>query len=167
MSGMDALYVLAAPYEHVAGAAADFTALEALYLEPGAKHGFDAVVVERDGFGQVLVVEEKTSGAGLAIGVAAALFPPIGVGAALALGVGGGAAVGALVRHVHGDIPPEELHRLAEMLEAAEAGLIAVYDEPVARRVEATVSAGSCTIIRASDVDAARLIREADPALSR
>lgn len=167
MSGVDALYVLAAPYENVAGAAADFGALEALYLEPVAAHGFDAVVVERDSFAQVHVVEEKTSGAGLAIGVAAALFPPIGVGAALALGVGGGAAVGALVRHVHGDIAPEELRRLAEMLEAAEAGLIAVYDEPVARRVEAAVSSASCTVIRASDVDAAQLVREADPALSR
>ena len=158
MSGMDALYVLAAPYEDVAFAAADFTALEALYVEPGAAHGFDAVVVERDAFGQVLVIEEKTSGAGLAIGVAAALFPPIGVGAALALGVGGGAAVGALVRHVHRDIPPEELRRLAEMLEATEAGLIAVYDEAVARRVEASVSSESCTIIRASDVDPAQLV---------
>ena len=163
MSASDALYVLAAPYDRVADAAADFAEIETLYVEPRGR-GFDAVVLERDAYGQVLVVEDRTSGAGLAIGVAAALFPPIGVGAALALGSGGGATVAAVVRHVHADIPPDELRRLAEMLEAADAGLIAVYDDPAARKVERAISTDSCTVIRASNVDVAQLIRDADAA---
>jgi uncharacterized membrane protein len=164
MSSGDSLYVLAAPYARLADAEEDFAAIETLYVEPRVR-GFDAVVLERDADGQVLVVEDRTSGAGLAIGVAAALFPPIGVGAALALGNGGGAIVAAVVGHVHADIPPDELRRLAEMLEAADAGLIVVYDDPLSRKVERAVSSESCTVIRSSPVDVAQLIREADPAV--
>ena len=161
MAGRDALFVLVAPYDTAAAANADLDAVEALYPGSGSTHGFDAVVVERDADGQVLVVDQARAHAGLAIGVAASLFPPIGVGAALALGAGGGSTLGAIVRHVHADIPREELAQLAEMLEAAGAGLVLVYDEAVAELVESTVSSESHTIVRASDVDAEELVREA------
>ena len=161
MAGRDALFVLVAPYDAAAAASADLDAVEALYPGSATTHGFDAVVLERDPDGQVLVVEHVGAQAGLAIGVAAALFPPIGVGAALALGPGGGATLGAIVRHVHADIPREELEQLAEMLEAAGAGLVLVYDEAVAETVEASLSSESHTIVRASDVDADALVREA------
>jgi len=166
MPDREALFVLAAPYENVAAASADLDALEALYAESGANRPLDAVVVERDMDGQVLLVDRTHAGKGpeigLAIGVASTLFPPIGVGAALTV-PGGGAAVGLIVRHLHADIPREELDQLAEMLEAAEAGLVVVYDESVAQQVEATVSSDSHTIIRASDVDPHQLVRDAEP----
>ena len=146
MPDSEALFVLAAPYENVAAASADLDALEVLYAQSRANRPLDAVVVERDVYGQVLLVEQthpaKGPEIGLAIGVASTLFPPIGVGAALTV-PGGGAAVGAIVRHLHADIPREELDQLAEMLEAAEAGLVVVYDKSVARKVEATVSSDS------------------------
>jgi uncharacterized membrane protein len=166
MPDSEALFVLAAPYDDVAAASADLTALEALYAESQTARTLDAVVVERDAYGQVLLVEPTRSDTcleiGLAIGVASTLFPPIGVGAALTV-PGGGAAVGAIVRHLHADIPREELDQLAEMLEAAEAGLVVVYDESVAQKVEATVSSDSHTIIRASDVDPHQVVRDAGP----
>jgi uncharacterized membrane protein len=166
MPDSEALFVLAAPYEDVAAACADLTALEALYGESHTTRALDAVVVERDAYGQVLLDEQtqpdKGQEIGLAIGVASTLFPPIGVGAALTV-PGGGAAVGAIVRHLHADIPREELDQLAEMLEAAEAGLVVVYDESVAQKVEATVSSDSHTIIRASAVDPHQVIRDAGP----
>jgi uncharacterized membrane protein len=166
MRDSEALFVLAAPYDDVAAASADLTALEALYAEAQTSRALDAVVVERDAYGQVLLVErtytDKAPEPGLAIGVASTLFPPIGVGAALTV-PGGGAAVGAIVRHLHADIPREELEQLAEMLEAAEAGLVVVYDESVAQKVEATVSSDSHTIIRASDVDPHQVVRDAGP----
>lgn len=169
LAGKDALFVLVAPYESVAAASADVEALEILYAEARTTRALDAVVVERDPYGQVLLVEQthaKDPEIGLAIGVASALFPPIGVGAAFTV-PGGGAAVGAIVRHLHADIPRDELDQLAEMLEAAEAGLVVVYDEAVARRVEATVSSASHTVIRASDVDAHQLVRDAGPLSTR
>ena len=166
MPDREALFVLAAPYDDVAAASADLTALEALYAESQTARPLDAVVVERDAYGQVLLVEhthaDRGPEIGLAIGVASTLFPPIGVGAALTV-PGGGAAVGAIVRHLHTDIPREELDQLAEMLEAAEAGLVVVYDESVAQKVEATVSSDSHTIIRASDVDPHQVVRDAGP----
>lgn len=166
MPDSEALFVLAAPYENVAAASADLDALEVLYAQARANRPLDAVVVERDVYGQVLLVEQthpaKGPEIGLAIGVASTLFPPIGVGAALTV-PGGGAAVGAIVRHLHADIPREELDQLAEMLEAAEAGLVVVYDKSVARKVEATVSSDSHTIIRAADVDPHQLVRDAGP----
>ena len=166
MPDSEALFVLAAPYDAVAAANADLAALEALYAESHTTRALDAVVVERDAYGQVLLVEKTHPGKGteigLAIGVASTLFPPIGVGAALTV-PGGGTAVGAIVRHLHADIPREELDQLAEMLEAAEAGLVVVYDESVAEKVEATVSSDSHTIIRASDVDPQQLVRDAEP----
>ena len=166
MADREALFVLVAPYESVAAASADLDALEVLYAESRTTRALDAALLERDAYGQVLLVEQaqadKEPEIGLAIGVASTLFPPIGVGAALTV-AGGGAAVGAVVRHLHGDIPREELDRLAEMLEAAEAGLVVVYDEFVAEQVESTVSSESHTIIRASDVDARQLVRDAGP----
>jgi hypothetical protein len=165
MPDSEALFVLAAPYDDVAAASADLIALEVLYAESQTTRALDAVVVERDAYGQVLLVEQtpadKGPEIGLAIGVASTLFPPIGVGAALTV-PGGGAAVGAIVRHLHADIPREELDQLAEMLEAAEAGLV-VYDKSVAQKVEATVSSDSHTIIRASDVDPHEVVRDAGP----
>jgi uncharacterized membrane protein len=166
MPDSGALFVLAAPYEDVAAASADLAALEVLYAESRSTRTLDAVVLERDAYGQVLLVEQthadKGPEIGLAIGVASTLFPPIGVGAALTV-PGGGAAVGAIVRHLHADIPREELDQLSEMLEAAEAGLVVVFDQSVAQRVEATVSSDSHTVIRASDVDPHQLVRDAGP----
>ena len=167
MSDKDALFVLVAPYDDVADAVADCDALQALSPRATTEHPFDAAVVERDVYGQVLLVDDCAANhmeMGLAIGIASALFPPIGVGAALAAGPGGGDAVGAIVRHVHCDIPREELDQLAEMLEAAGAGLVAVYDASIAEQVEATISSESYTIIRASDVDAHQLVRDAGSA---
>ena len=68
-----------------------------------------------------------------------------------------------IVRHLHADIPREELDQLADMLQAAEAGLVVVYDEAMAPEVEARVSSESHTIIRASDVDLHELVRDVFP----
>jgi hypothetical protein len=166
MADSGALFVLVAPYEDVAAAGADLDALELVYADARTSRALDAVILVRDVYGQVLLVEQSHESdgpeIGLAIGVASTLFPPIGVGAALTV-AGGGTAVGAIVRHLRGDIPREELDRLAEMLEAADAGLVVVYDESMATQVEATMSSESYTIIRASDVDAHQLVRDAAP----
>jgi hypothetical protein len=163
LAAHDALFVLVAPYESVADASTDLAVLEALYAEPAAGRALDAVVVSRDAYGQVLLVDGRTGPEiGLSLGVAATLFPPIGVGAALTV-PGGGATIGMIVRHLHRDIPREELDQLADMLQAAEAGLVVVYDEAMAAEVEARVSSESHTIIRASDVDLHELVRDVFP----
>jgi hypothetical protein len=166
MAANDALFILVAPYESVAEASTDLAVLAALYAEPPAARTLDAVAVVRDAYGQVLLVEQPQGHRGpeicLSLGVAATLFPPIGVGAALTV-PGGGSTIGMIVRHLHADIPREELDQLADMLQAAEAGLVVVYDEAMAPEVEARVSSESHTIIRASDVDLHELVRDVFP----
>jgi hypothetical protein len=163
LAANDALFVLVAPYASVADASTDLAVLETLYAEPPTGRALDAVVVERDAYGQVLLVDGRTGPEiGLSLGVASTLFPPIGVGAALTV-PGGGATIGMIVRHLHRDIPREELDQLADMLQAAEAGLVVVYDEAMAPEVEARVSSESHTIIRASDVDLHELVRDVFP----
>ena len=92
----DTLYVIAAAYDDVDLAVADYEAVKELYREVRTSHDFDAAVIAKDENGKVHIVkkhEEPTRhGAavglswGLAVGVAAALFPPIGIGIAAAAG---------------------------------------------------------------------------------
>ena len=79
----DTLYVIAAAYDDVDLAVADYEAVKELYREVRTSHDFDAAVIAKDENGKVHIVkkhEEPTRhGAavglswGLAVGVAAAL----------------------------------------------------------------------------------------------
>ena len=103
------LYVLAASYDSVEKARADFEAVRALYNEIKASDKFDAAVISKNETGKVHIDKTYEAGTrhdalkglgwGLAAGAAAALFPAIGIGAALTVGGAGGAAIGALVGH--------------------------------------------------------------------
>src|SRR6478752_7029812 len=101
----DTLFVIAAAYDDVDSAVADYEAVKALYREVKSSHDFDASVIEKDQDGKVHIVKKHEQptrhgaavglGWGLAAGVAAALFPPVGIVGALAAGGAGGAAIGA------------------------------------------------------------------------
>ena len=104
----DALYVIAAAYDDVDAAVADYEAVKALYREVWTSHDFDASVIAKDENGNVRIVkkhEEPTRhgaavglGWGLAVGVAAVLFAPLG-------GVAG---------HVSGGMSRSDLKELGE-----------------------------------------------------
>ena len=101
----DKLYVLAASYDHVDDALAEYQAIEAAYRHVGTTHDFDATVIAKDDKGKVEIVrrheEQKRHGAevgfgwGLAVGAVAALFPAVGIIGALAAGGGAGAGAAA------------------------------------------------------------------------
>ena len=90
------LYVLAASYDSVEQARADFDAIRALYDAIKASDKFDAAVLSKNDQGKVHIDKTYEAGTrhdalrglgwGLAAGTAAALFPAIGIGAALAVG---------------------------------------------------------------------------------
>jgi uncharacterized membrane protein len=102
----DTLMVMAASYDDVAEAEADYEAVKALYYEVKTSHEFDAAVIAGDRDGKVEVVrkdEQPTRhgaahglGWGLAVGAACAIFPAVGLLGGLAVGGGAGAAVGAV-----------------------------------------------------------------------
>ncbi len=112
MAHPDTLYVLAAAYDDVPAAVEDYEAVKALYYAVKTSHDFDAAVIAKDEAGKVSIVKKHEQptrhgaavglGWGLAAGVAAALFPPVGILGALAVGAGGGAAIGAVTGHASG-----------------------------------------------------------------
>jgi uncharacterized membrane protein len=147
----DTLYVLAASYDSLEDAVAEYEAIEVAHRHVGTSHDFDAAVVAKDDAGKVDVVrrheEQKRHGTqvglnwGLAIGAVAALFPAIGIVGGLAAGGGAGALLGALAGHANGGMRKEDLTAIGEVLQRGDAGLIVVYSADMADRVMTTVTA--------------------------
>src|SRR4051794_22182990 len=110
----DTLYVVAAAYDDVNAALADYEAVKALYRAVKTSHDFDASVIAKDENGRVRIVKKHEQptrhgatvglGWGLAVGVVAALFPPVGIG--LATAGAGGAVIGGVAGHASGGGSP-------------------------------------------------------------
>ena len=174
MSEVDTVLVLAASYDSVADAEADYEAIKELYREVEVTHDFDAAVIERDAEGKVHVVrkhEEPTRhgtakglGWGLAIGAATAIFPAIGLLGGLAVGGGAGAAVGAVSGHMKGGMSDDDLKELGEVLNKGEAGLIAVYATNMADQIAARIKADNRYISHEIDARADELARQLNEA---
>src|SRR3954465_15405337 len=130
----DALYVIAAAYDDVDAAVSDYEAVKALYHEVRTSHDFDAAVIGKDADGKVRIVKKHEQptrhgaavglGWGLAVGVTAALFPPVGIGIATAGGAG--AAIGGVAGHASKGMSRGDLKDLGEALDEGQAGLVVV-----------------------------------------
>ena len=166
--GNDTLYVIAAAYDDVDLAIADYEAVKALYREEKTSHDFDAAVIAKDEDGRVRIVKKHEQptrhgaavglGWGLATGVVAALFPPIGIGIAAAGGAG--AALGGVAGHASGGMSRGDLKDLGEALDAGQAGLIAVYETNLADQVAANIKAANRVISRETDMAADQLAED-------
>jgi uncharacterized membrane protein len=167
----DKLYVLAASYDHVDDALAEYQAIEAAYRHVGTTHDFDATVIAKDEKGKVEIVrrheEQKRHGAevgfgwGLAVGAVAALFPAVGIIGALAAG----AALGAVAGHASGGMSRSDLMALGDVLDSGHAGLVVVYAGHMADRVTTSVNAATSSVTATATVTAEQLaadIRDAE-----
>ena len=164
----DTLYVIAGAYDDVDSAVADYEAVKALYREVKTSHDFDAAVVAKDEDGKVRIVKKHEQptrhgaavglGWGLAVGVTAALFPPVGIG--LATAGAGGAAIGAVAGHASDGLSRGDLKELGETLDEGEAGLIVVYETNLADQVAANIKAANRLISKATDMAADELAAE-------
>jgi uncharacterized membrane protein len=179
MAQPDTLYVLAAAYDSEYSAVEDYEAVKALYYAVKTSHEFDAAVIAKDDDGKVSIVKKHEQptrhgaavglGWGLAAGVAAALFPPVGILGALAVGAGGGAAIGAVAGHAHGGMSRTDLKELGETLDDGTAGLLVVYEANLAEQVAANVKAANKVLSKETDMAADRLaedLKQADKAVS-
>ncbi len=161
----DTLYVIAAAYDDVDAAVADYEAVKELYRQVRTSHDFDAAVIAKDEEGHVKIVKKHEQptrhggavglGWGLAVGVTAALFPPVGIGIAAA--GAGGAAIGAVAGHATGGMSRGDLKELGETLDAGQAGLIAVYETNLADQVAANIKAANRIVSKATDMAADQL----------
>lgn len=164
----DTLYVLGAAYDDVDAAIADYEAVKELYKAIQSSHDFDAAVIEKDDKGKVRIVKKHEQptrhgaavglGWGLAVGVAATLFPPIGIGIATAGGAG--AVIGGVAGHASGGMSRGDLKDLGETLDAGQAGLVVVYAFNLADQVEATVKAANKVVSKATDMAAEQLAED-------
>jgi uncharacterized membrane protein len=137
MTEPDTLLVMAASYDDLAEAEADYEAVKALYYDVKSSHDFDAAVIQRDEQGDVKVVKKHEQptrhgvahgmGLGLAIGAAAAIFPAIG---------------------------------LAGGLVSGEAGLIVVYAVNMADQIAANIKAANRHISEEIDASADELAKQ-------
>ena len=174
MSEKDTLLVMAAAYDELADAEADYEAIKALYYEVETSHAFDAAVVARDEDGKIQVVkkhEEPTRhgaahglGWGLAIGAACAIFPAVGLLGGLAVGGGAGAAIGAVTGHIKGGMNDEDLKALGDVLGQGQAGLIVVYAANMADQIAANVKAVNKHISKEIDANADEVAKELNDA---
>src|SRR5215213_870453 len=161
----DTLYVAAAAYDDVDAAVADYEAVKALYREVRSSHDFDAAVIAKDADGKVTIVKKHEQptrhgaavglGWGLAVGVTAALFPPIGIGIVTASGAG--AAIGGVAGHASKGMSRGDLKDLGETLDAGQAGLVVVYAFNLAEQVGATIKAANRVVSKATDMAADQL----------
>ena len=71
MAHPDTLYVIAAAYDDVDAAVADYEAVKALYHEVKTSHDFDAAVIAKDDEGKVSIVKkhEQPTRHGAAVGL--------------------------------------------------------------------------------------------------
>ncbi len=169
----DVLYVIAAAYDEVDDAVADYEAVKALYREVKTSHDFDASVIAKDEDGKVHIVKKHEQptrhgaavglGWGLATGVAAALFPPVGIGIAAA--GAGGAAIGGVAGHVSGGVSRADLKELGETLDEGQAGLIVVYETNLADQVAANIKAANRIVSKATDMAADQLAEDMKKAM--
>lgn len=168
MTDNDTLFVLTATYDRTDGAVADFEAVKSLYKEVRTSHDFDAAVIEKDSHGKVHIVKKHEQptrhgaavglGWGLAAGVVATLFPPVGIGIATA--GAGGAALGAIAGHAAGGMSRKDLKELGEALDDGAAGLVVVYETNLADQVAANIKAANRMISKQTDMAADRLAKE-------
>ena len=169
MSEKDTVLVLAAAYDDVDAAEADYEAVKALYYDVKTSHDFDAAVIDRDENGKVRVVKKHEQptrhgaaagmGWGLAVGAACVLLPGIGL-VGLAGGAAAGATIGAVTGHVKGGMSNDDLRSLGEVLNNGQAGLIAVYATNMADQVAAAVKTQNMQISQEIDADADELAKE-------
>jgi len=170
MSEPDTLLVLAASYDDVAEAEADYEAVKALYYEVKTSHEFDAAVVARNDDGKLEVVKKHEQptrhgaahglGWGLAVGAACALLPGIGLLGGLAVGGGAGAAIGAVTGHIQGGMDNSDLKALGDVLGQGQAGLIVVYATNMADQVAANIKAVNKFVSKEIDANADELARQ-------
>jgi uncharacterized membrane protein len=162
MAKNDTLLVLAAAYDDVATAQADYDTVKELFKRNGIGHEFDASVVQRDADGKSHVIskhEESTRHGlkwGLAVGAACAVLPVVG----LVGGMVAGGAIGAASGHVKGGMKDSDLKKVGDTLDEGQAGLVVVYATNLNDQIESVIRAKDKYVTEEVDVNQAALDKQ-------
>jgi uncharacterized membrane protein len=162
MSKKDTLLVLAAAYDDVQTAEADYETVKDMYKAAGVGHDFDAAVIQRgtDGKSHVIKKHEESTRHGLkwglAVGAACAVLPAVG----LVAGVAAGAGIGAAAGHIKGGMSNSNLKHVADTLGHGRAGLIVVYATNMNDQINAAIAAEDKYISDEMNIDQATLDKQ-------
>ena len=165
------IYVLAASYDSVDHALADYDGIDAAFRHVGTSGEFDAIVIAKKGQGsEVEIVRHHDEAArrarnmglgwGLAAGMVAVIFPAVGILGAVAVGGGTGVAIGKVAHHAARGVSRDELKQLGEVLDRGDAGLVVLYGSDMADRVATGVSRATSTTFATTDLSMERIAAE-------
>lgn len=171
MSNYVTMRAIAAAYDNVEAAQADYQIVKDLYYGLNLMDTFDAAVVQKNEKGKVKVVsrhEQPTrqgawrgAGWGLAGGLVVALFPAATLGTGLLAGAAGlGAMLGALAGHAVGGLSRSALKDLGEVLDNGQAGLVVITATDVGDRVANALKSARKYLTKDIQVDEKELEKE-------
>jgi len=172
----DRFVVLAAGYDTLGAAEADYQAVGDLYLASGLTGTYDAAVITRDEAGKVRIVAKHEQparrgawhelGIGLAGGALLALYPAIGLGAGQLLGGEGSAGLGVLAGHVTAGLRRADLKDLGELLDKGQSGLVVVAASGLGDQAEQAMGHANELTGKPLTVDETLVERDIDAAAS-
>jgi uncharacterized membrane protein len=164
------IYVLAASYDSVDHALADYDGIDAAFRHVGTSGEFDAIVIARTKGSEVEIVRHHDEAArrarnmglgwGLAAGMVAVIFPAVGILGAVAVGGGAGVAIGKVAHHAARGVSRDDLKQLGEVLDRGDAGLVVLYGSDMADRVATGVTRATSTTFATTDLSMERIAAE-------
>lgn len=171
MRSRDTMVFLASAYPDLGSAKQDYQAVQDLYYETNSIDALDVAVVGKQDIGKVKIFkkhEQPTSygalvgeGWGLATGLAVALFPDSALGMGFLVGSAAACAGnGAISGHVARGLGWENLRTLGEILESADAGVVAVATTDAALHVQQVMSQAKQVELREAVIDMRELEKD-------
>jgi uncharacterized membrane protein len=144
---VDTFLVFVGVYSDLEAAEADYQVVKDLHSEAKLIDAYDAAVLHRREDGKVKIVHTHETptraggvlggGAGLATGLAVALFPFAAIGGGLlAATTAGGAVLGAVAGHAAAGMSRDDLKELGESLDEGQAGLVVVAVSDMGAKIE-------------------------------
>jgi uncharacterized membrane protein len=171
MSNYVKMTAIAAAYDSVDAAEADYQIVKDLYYGLNLMDTFDAAVVMKNEKGKVKIVKKheqptrqgawRGAGWGLAGGLVVALFPAAALGVGLlAKAAGLGAMFGALAGHAVGGVSRSDLKDIGELLDNGQAGLVVIAATDVGDRVAGALKSARKSLVKDIQVDEKELEKE-------
>lgn len=169
---LDTFVLVAAQYDELDDAIADYEAVRYVYEELDIIDTYDAAVISRGSDGKVKIEkkhEQPTRDAavkglyiGLAVGALVAVFPAVLLGAGMLVGSAAGAGVGAIAGHAAGGMSRADLKDLGELLDEGGSALILVAATDVEAHIDKALVRAKKTLKKQVQADTDALKQEID-----
>jgi uncharacterized membrane protein len=169
---LDTLVLVAAQYDDVEEALADYRTVHAIYTELDIIDTYDAAVISKNADGKVTIVKKheqptrdgtvKGLYVGLAVGALVAVFPAVLLGAGMLVGSAAGAGVGAIAGHAAGGMSRSDLKDIGELLDEGDSALILIAATDMQHKIDLAVTRAKKTLKKQIQADTDSLKKEID-----